>query len=85
MRKRTVGINVRVSPSEKEKLQSNAMLCGLPLSDYLRKLGLEKEVDAVQSRKDYLVFRQLEALKLQIFTLNEKEIIRKLEQIQTAL
>lgn len=85
MRKRTVGINVRVSANEKEKLTINAKLCGLSLSDYLRKLGLGKEVEATQSRKDYLIFRKIEALKSQIHTLSEKEIIKKLEQIQIEL
>ena len=85
MRTKTLGINVRVTAEEKEKLQNNAKLCGLSLSDYMRKLGLGSEVEAAQSRKDYLVFRRIEDLKGQISTLTEKEIIRKLEQRQIGL
>ncbi len=48
MRNRTLGINVRVTAKEKEKLSENANYCGLSLSDYLRKLGLGKESGAGQ-------------------------------------
>lgn len=53
MRTRTLGINVRVTAEEKEKLSENANYCGLSLSDYLRKLGLGKEIKAAQREKDY--------------------------------
>ncbi len=42
MRNRTIGINVRVSESEKKKLQRNAKKSNLNLSSYLRKSGLQK-------------------------------------------
>ena len=41
MRSKTLGINVRVTPEEKEKLLKNADYCALSLSEYLRRLGLE--------------------------------------------
>ena len=44
MRSKTLGINVRVTPAEKEKLSENAYYCGLSLSEYLRRLGLGKDV-----------------------------------------
>lgn len=34
MRSKTLGINVRVTPAEKEKLSENAYYCGLSLSEY---------------------------------------------------
>ena len=46
MRSKTLGINVRVTPAEKEKLSENAYYCGLSLSEYLRRLGLGKDVKA---------------------------------------
>ena len=85
MRNRTLGINVRVTSDEKEKLSENAKYCGLSLSDYLRKLGLGKEVKAAQREKGYLIFRQIEALKAEIFQLNSAEIAEKLTQIQRTL
>ena len=39
MRNKTLGINVRVTPEEKEKLLKNADYCALSLSEYLRGWG----------------------------------------------
>ncbi len=85
MRNRTLGINVRVTAEEKEKLRENAKYCGFSLSDYLRKLGLGKKVKAAQREKDYLIFRQIEALKTEVPRLDSAEITQKLTQIQKAL
>lgn len=82
MRNRTVGINVRVTPSEKELLQNAAKLCSLSLSDYLRKLGLGREIAAEQREKDYLLYRQIDNLKATLSRLSEREIVIKLEQMQ---
>lgn len=43
MRKRSVGINVRVSVTEKRKMTLMAKRCGLSLSEYLRQLALGYE------------------------------------------
>ena len=40
MRKRSVGINVRVSVTEKRKMTLIAKRCGLSLSEYLRQRAL---------------------------------------------
>ena len=60
MRKRSVGINVRVTVTEKKKVTMLARKCGLSLSEYLRQraLGYEpgghppKEVFDVLDRLD---------------------------------
>ena len=60
MRKRSIGINVRVSVTEKRKMTLMAKRCGLSLSEYLRQraLGYEpgehppKEVFEVLDRLD---------------------------------
>lgn len=36
MRKRCVGINLRVTPEEKRRMAATARRCGLSLSEYLR-------------------------------------------------
>ena len=82
MRNRTIGINVRVTPNEKELLQKTAKLCGLSLSDYLRKLGLGREIASEQREKDYLLYRQIDDLKTKLSRLSEREIVIKLEQMQ---
>ena len=43
MRKRSVGINVRVSVTEKKKVTMLARKCGLSLSEYLRQRGVGYE------------------------------------------
>lgn len=44
MRSKTLGINVRVTPEEKEKLLKNANYYALSLSEYLRRLGLGRRL-----------------------------------------
>ncbi|OUN20867.1 plasmid mobilization protein [Flavonifractor sp. An82] len=46
MRKRTYGINVRVSKEEKERLERMARRCGISLSAYLRRLGMGEDLSA---------------------------------------
>ena len=46
MRSKNYGINVRVTEQEKQKMLENARFCSLTLSEYLRRLGLGKEVRA---------------------------------------
>ena len=43
MRKRSVGINVRVTVTEKKKVTMLAQKCGLSLSEYLRQWALGYE------------------------------------------
>lgn len=43
MRTRSVGLNVRVSPAEKQRIQTAARRCGLTLSEYLRQRALGYE------------------------------------------
>ena len=43
MRKRSVGINIRVSVTEKKKVTMLARKCGLSLSEYLRQRALGYE------------------------------------------
>ena len=40
MRTRSVGLNVRVSPAEKNRIQTAAGRCGLTLSEYMRQRAL---------------------------------------------
>ena len=40
MRTRSVGINVRVTPTEKKRILKAASRCGLTLSEYLRQRAL---------------------------------------------
>lgn len=81
MRSKTLGINVRVTPEEKEKLLKNADYCALSLSEYLRRLGLGKNIEATLREKDYRIFRKLNQLKADCEQLEKDEIVRRIDEI----
>ena len=58
MRTRSVGLNVRVSPAEKQRIQTAAGRCGLTLSEYLRQraLGYEPRFHPPQAYFSYLTW-----------------------------
>ena len=77
MRKRSVGINVRVSVTEKRKMTLMAKRCGLSLSEYLRQraLGYEpgghppKEVFDVLDKIDEMAVIQWKGRLLYLYLL----------------
>ena len=85
MRSKNYGINVRVTEQEKQKLQENARFCSLSLSEYLRRLGLGKEVKAAITERDYRLFRMLNGLKKELPQLQKEEIISRLEAVLNEL
>ena len=85
MRSKNYGINVRVTEQEKQKLLENARLCSLSLSEYLRRLGLGKEVRAAITERDYRLFRMLNGLKAELPQLQKEEILSRLEAILNEL
>ena len=85
MRSKTLGINVRVTPEEKEKLLKNADYCALSLSEYLRRLGLGKDVKAATDEKIYKTFRLIRQLKKDFDSLERSEILHRLSVIEDLL
>lgn len=85
MRSKTVGINVRVTPEEKEKLCESARDCGLSLSEYLRRLGLGKNIRAATDEKIYKTFRLVRRLKKNLESLEKSEILCRLTTIEDLL
>ena len=85
MRSKTLGINVRVTPAEKEKLSENAYYCGLSLSEYLRRLGLGKDVKAATDEKIYKAFRLIRQLKKDFDSLERNEILYRINIIENLL
>ena len=75
MRSKNYGINVRVTEQEKQKLLENARFCSLSLSEYLRRLGLGKEVRAAIAERDYRLFRMLNGLKAELPQLQKEKIL----------
>lgn len=85
MRSKTQRINVRVTPEEKEKLCESARYCGLSLSEYLRKLGLGRNVKAAIDEKIYKTFRLVRQLKKNLESLEKSEILCRLTTIEDLL
>lgn len=85
MRSKNYGINVRATEQEKQKLLENARFCSLSLSEYLRRLGLGKDVKAATSEKEYKAFRLIRQLKKDLDALEKSEIFRRLSTIEGLL
>ena len=85
MRSKTQGINVRVTPAEKEKLSESAFYCGLSMSEYLRRLGLGKNVKAATDEKIYKTFRLVRQLKKDLDSIEKREILYRLNVIEDLL
>ena len=85
MRSKTQGINVRVTPAEKEKLSESAFYCGLSMSEYLRRLGLGKNVKAATDEKIYKTSRLVRQLKKDLESLEKSEILYRLSVIEDLL
>ena len=62
MRKRSVGINVRVSVTEKRKMTLMAKRCGLSLSEYLRQRALGYEPGGHPSKEVFDVLDKIDEM-----------------------
>lgn len=62
MRKRSVGINVRVSVTEKRKMTLMAKRCGLSLSEYLRQRALGYELGGHPPKEVFDVLDRLDEI-----------------------
>ena len=85
MRRKNYGINVRVTEQEKQKLLENARFCSLSLPEYLRRLGLGKDVKAAITERDYRLFRMLNSLEKELPQLQKEEFLSRLEAILNEL
>ena len=85
MRSKTQGINVRVTPAEKEKLSESAFYCGLSMSEYTRRLGLGKNGKAATDEKIYKTLRLVRQLKKDLDSLEKSEILYRLSVIEDLL
>ena len=82
MRERTNAINIRVTESEKRRMEKAARMCGLSLSAYLRKLGLGKEVKAIAPQSFYEVYSQIKVLKADWKTSPEVAVEQGFERLE---
>ena len=85
MRERAIAINIRVTETEKRKMERNAKLCGVSLSASLRKVALGKEVRAVAPQSFYEVYRQVKVLKAGWKTSSEATVDRAFELLEQSI
>ena len=62
MRKRSVGINIRVTVTEKKKVTMLARKCGLSLSEYLRQRALGYEPGGQPPKEVFTVLDKIDEL-----------------------
>lgn len=82
MRKRSTGINIRVTPSEKRKMERRAKNTGLTLSEYLRQRALGYAPKFHPPPEFFSELVHLEDLAEQIDPALGKELQSGLEAIQ---
>ncbi len=85
MRNRTVGINIRVTESEKRKLELNARRCHLSLSAYLRKLGFGYAVQSLPQKEMYQIYKAVSYLESDAGDLSNEQIKAELQDIKRKL
>jgi hypothetical protein len=81
-RQRNLGINIRVTPAEKKKIERNAKKCRLTVSEYLRKLAMNiepKELPSKEIEESFLrindVINDIEAMKTRSSELFMKDFL----------
>ena len=82
MRKRNFNINVRVTENEKKRLKRAARHYGISLSEYLRKVGLNKNLTEKPSQKLYEVYASVNDLRSNLYPLDGRILERKLSYIE---
>ena len=60
-RQRNLGINIRVTPEEKKKIERNARKCRLSVSEYLRQIAMKAEPKELPSEKILQSIMRLQA------------------------
>ena len=85
MRKRSVGINVRVSVTEKRKMTLMAKRCGLSLSEYLRQRALGYEPGGHPPKEVFDVLDKLDDIAERCSARDEIDIIAQTDRLRDLL
>ena len=85
MRKRSVGINVRVSVTEKRKMTLMAKRCGLSLSEYLRQRALGYEPGGHPPKEAFDVLDKLDEIAKNCSARDETDIIAQTDRMRDLL
>ena len=85
MRKRSVGINVRVSVTEKRKMTLMAKRCGLSLSEYLRQRALGYAPGGHPPKEEFDVLDRLDAIAERCSARDETDINAQTDRMRDLL
>ena len=85
MRKRSVGINVRVTVTEKIKVTMLARKCGLSLSEYLRQRALGYEPSGHPPTEVFDVLDKLDDIAERCSARDETDIIAQTDRMRDLL
>ena len=85
MRKRTVGINIRVTVTEKKKVTMLARKCGLSLSEYLRQRALGYEPGGHPPTEVFDVLDKLDDIAERCSARDETDIIAQTDRMRDLL
>ena len=85
MRNRTVGINVRVTVTEKKKVTMLARKCGLSLSEYLRQRALGYEPGGQPPKEVFDVLDKLDDIAERCSARDETDIIAQTDRMRDLL
>ena len=85
MRKRSVGINVRVSVTEKRKMTLMAKRCGLSLSEYLRQRALGYEPGGHPPKEVFDVLDKLDDIAERCSARDETDISAHTDRLRDLL
>ena len=85
MRKRSVGINIRVTVTEKKKVTMLARKCGLSLSEYLRQRALGYEPGGHPPKEVFDVLDKLDDIAERGSARDETDIIAQTDRMRDLL
>ena len=85
MRNRTVGINVRVTVTEKKKVTMLARKCGLSLSEYLRQRALGYEPGGHPPTEVFDVLDKIDEMAERCSARDETDIIAQTDRMRDLL
>ena len=85
MRKRSVGINIRVTVTEKKKVTMLARKCGLSLSEYLRQRALGYEPGGHPPKEVFDVLDKLDDIAERCSERDETDIIAQTDRLRDLL
>ena len=85
MRNRTVGINIRVTVTEKKKVTMLAKKCGLSLSAYLRQRALGYEPGGHPPKEVFDVLDKLDDIAERCSARDETDIIAQTDRMRDLL